>query len=113
MTQQGGGSVPNPAGGFNIPNPLNVNSICGLIKQILAFILAIGMPIAAFFLVYAGFLFVTARGNPGALTTAKKNLLNVVLGIAIFSAAWLLGQVIANTLKSLSPQNVSSVSSCS
>jgi len=105
--------VVNPASGFNLTNPINVGSICGLMKKALDFILAIGSPVAALFLIYAGFQFVVARGKPEALKKARTNLVNVVLGIAIFMAAWLLGQVIANTLKSISPTNISSINSCS
>ncbi len=102
----------NPSSGFQIQNPLNVDSICGLIKKVLAFILAIGMPVAALFLAYAGFLFISARGNAGKLKDARLNLINVFLGLFIFIGAWLLGQVIANTLKAISPSNAQSVSSC-
>ena len=105
------GSV-NPSSGFQIQNPLNVDSVCGLIKKILAFILAVGMPIAALFLAYAGFMFITARGNTTKITAARTNLINVFLGLFIFIGAWLLGQVIANTLKNISPSNAASVSSC-
>ncbi len=108
-SQQG---IVNPSSGFQIQNPLNVDSICGLIKKILAFILAIGMPVAALFLAYAGFMFIYARGKPEKLKEARLNLINVFLGIFIFMGAWILGQVIANTLKSISPTNAASVSAC-
>ena len=110
-TQNGGGTV-NPAQGYNIQNPLSVDSFCSLINLILKSLLAIGSPVAALFIVLAGFKFNTARGNPRAHAKAKENLVYVILGIGIFFAAWLLGQVIANTIKNISPQNASSAGSC-
>ncbi len=103
----------DPGTGFTIANPLAANSICGLMKLILGFVLSVGGPIAAGFLVWAGFKFISARGNPGDIARAKENLVNVLLGILIFMAAWFLGQVIANTIKNISPQNAGSASSCS
>lgn len=103
----------NPANGFQLVNPLNVSTICGLMKVILNFILAVGSPVAALFLVWAGFLFIIQRGNPTGLAKARKNLVNVLLGIAIFFAAWLLGQIIANTIKNISPSNAASAGACS
>ena len=64
------------------------------------------------FLVYAGFLFVLARGSATGLQKAKSNLIHVILGIGIFIGAWLLGQIIANTINAVSPGTVSGVTSC-
>ncbi len=84
-----------------LQNPLNVTSICGLLQAILSAILTIGTPVAVLFLIYAGFKFVTARGNSEALVKARENLLYVCIGIALFIGAWVLGQIIANTLNQL------------
>lgn len=82
-------------------NPLTQNSICGALKLFLTALLTLGIPVAVLFLVYAGFRFVWARGNPKALAAARTNLVYVILGLGIFIGAWLLGQIIANTLNSL------------
>ena len=78
-------------------------------------LLTLAIPVAILFLVYAGFLFVWARGNPVGLKRAKWNLFYVVIGIGIFLGAWVLGQIIANTLTSLANtagQSTSSIGSC-
>ena len=106
---------PNPPNGgtnFALVNPLSVNTICGIIKKVLNAILALGIPVAMLFLVYAGFLFVKARGNPTELTHARENLFYVVIGIGIFLGAWLLGQIIANTINAINPGTVSGINSC-
>ena len=93
-TQAGGAPLTDGTKGFQLQNPLTVNSICGLIQKLLSIVLSVGMPIAALFLAYAGFKFVLAKGNATALIKARDNLMYVFLGIFIFMAAWLLGQVI-------------------
>ena len=58
-------------------------------------------------------MFVMARGNASKLGVAKTNLIHVVLGICIFLGAWLMGQVIANTINAISPGTVNTNNSCS
>lgn len=85
-----------------IQNPLgSTTTLCGLIKNLLNVILALGVPVSVLFLVYAGFLLIWARGNTAALEKAKRNLRYVIIGIAVFLGAWALGQVIANTVNAV------------
>lgn len=86
---------------FVLHNPLNTGTFCGLIKNILNAILTIGIPVAVLFLVWAGFLFIWARGNAEGLAMARKNLFYVVIGIGLFLGAWSLGQIIAATLNNV------------
>lgn len=100
----GANSMPSITPGSNtvmLVNPLVVGSICGLLKEILDVVLAFGVPIATLFLAYSGFLFVQARGAPKELLKAKRNFKFVILGILLFLGAWMLGQIIANTINSL------------
>lgn len=107
-----GAQVPGGTGNSGVPggtgnslvgfqNPLAANSICQALTLFLGAISAIGGPVAVLFLVYAGFRMVWARGNSKALEDAKRNLLYTIIGIAIFIGAWVLGQIIANTLGAL------------
>lgn len=82
-------------------NPLSVDSICQALKLFLSALMTLGIPVAVLFLVYAGFLFVWARGSKDGLIHARKNFFYTVVGIAIFMGAWVLGQIIANTLAQL------------
>ena len=52
-------------------NPLGASTIMELINRVIDILVALGIPIAVLFLVYAGFLFVTARGDQKQLGTAK------------------------------------------
>jgi len=94
-----------PPGAFCFENPLNFSTFCGLLKGIFNAILTLGIPIAVLFIVWAGFKLVLARGNTTALATAKLNLVYILVGIAIFLGAWMLSQIIANTVNALGATN--------
>ncbi len=91
---------------FVLQNPLNANNFCGLLKLIFNAVLALGIPVAMFFIVYAGFLFIVARGSPDKLKAARMNLLYVVIGIGIFLGAWFLSQIIVNTINAIGNGNI-------
>lgn len=105
-TAPGGTSVTTGQSYYNVNNPLgaNNNSFCGLVKKLLQAALQVGIPIAVLFIVYAGFKFVLARGKPEALAEARKNLMWTLIGIAIFLGAWLIADVVANTINALGAQ---------
>jgi len=85
----------------SIQNPLNVSSVCSLLKVLLNIALLLGMPIAILFIVYAGFKLVLARGNPTELSKARNNLLWTFVGIFIFVGVWTFVNILATTLGSL------------
>jgi hypothetical protein len=121
-----GSGIPPPSGsGTGTPcpgsslsgicNPLRAETVCEALKIFLNALITLAMPVAVLFLVYAGFRFVWARGNPSALKDARRNLFYVVIGIGIFLGAWVLGQIIANTVGALggaAGQSVSSIGQC-
>lgn len=118
-TQFTGGSNTQFTSGSNsyigFQNPLKADTICQALKIFLNALLTLAIPVAVVFLVYAGFLFVWARGNPAGLKKARSNLFYVIIGIGIFMGAWVLGQMIANTLGSLANtagQSTTNIGSC-
>lgn len=89
---------------FNLENPLDgsgVNTIPDFIAKVLDILLTIGIPVVAFFIIYAGFLFVTARGSEEQLKTAKATLLWTVVGAAILLGSWVLAQALGATINEL------------
>jgi len=84
-----------------IPNPIEAKSIMDLVKKVLEVVLQIGVPVAALFIVYSGFLFVKARGNPEELKTAKNTFMWVIVGTAILLGAWVLAQGLGATVNAL------------
>ena len=61
----------------------------------------IAVPIITVFIVYSGFLFVTAQGNQAKLETAKRNFLYSILGALLILGAWVLAQIIGSTVTEL------------
>jgi hypothetical protein len=88
-------------GQFSVQNPLKAKSIPQFFEQVLQAVITIGIPVAVLFIVFAGFKFVVAMGKPEALAEARRNLINTVIGIGIFLAAWLIAQVIYSTVTRL------------
>ena len=85
-----------------ICNPIPaVGTLPDLIRILLEGVLKIGIPIIALAVIYAGFLFVAARGNPEKLETAKQTLLYTLIGAAILLGSWAIAQLISETVDAL------------
>ena len=98
--------------GFCLQNPLKFQTICGLIKGVFNAILTLGAPLAVLAFIYAGFQLVLAQGNTTKLAKAKDNLLYIFIGVALFLGAWVLGQIIASTLNTVTGGQTGTTASC-
>ena len=91
-----GGSSP-----AKILNPLGENgpgTVQEFIQKLLVGLLRIGIPIIALAIIYSGFLFVSARGNPESLKKAKETFVYTIIGAAILLGAWAIAELIADTV---------------
>ncbi|MDD4930816.1 MAG: pilin [Candidatus Colwellbacteria bacterium] len=74
---------------FQICNPLSDNCTGGggtiedILDKVINFILLIAAPIAALMYVWAGFMFLTAGGDPKKIDQAKKAVLWTSIGIGV------------------------------
>ncbi len=70
---------------FEIPNPLKggATDLGGLVKIIAQWLFNLAIPIAVIMIIYAGVLFLTARGNTTTIQKAKDVLKYAVIGLAI------------------------------
>jgi heme/copper-type cytochrome/quinol oxidase subunit 2 len=86
---------PHPLG-----NPLEgtANTIPEFIDKILEMVVTIGGPIVVFFIIYSGFLFVVARGNPEKISTAKTTLFWTIIGAVIVLGALVISTAISGTI---------------
>lgn len=85
-----------------IQNPLRAGStIPAFIAEIMKYIVRIGGVVATFAFIWAGFLYVKARGNPGELEKAKEVFINTCIGVAILLGAQLISTIISNTVNTL------------
>jgi hypothetical protein len=97
----------NPPGstGINnsiqIVNPLQSTTILEFLTKIIEVLLIFALPIVVFFIIFAGFKFVTARGNESEITVAKTALTWAVVGGVIILGAQLIITVIQGTISVL------------
>lgn len=92
-----------PSSGYNIliPNPLvgGTNNLYSFISLVINNVLMpLGGVIVVIYIIYSGFLFVTARGNETKLATAKRAFMYAVIGTAILLGAWAISLAIKATI---------------
>ena len=80
-----------------LTNPAKTPDFQTFIANFLKAVVQISLPILTLFIVYSGFMFVTARGNENKLSEAKKNFMWVILGAILILGAWVLATLIAST----------------
>ena len=91
----------NSGGTIEFVNPLNQDSLMGFIDALLGIIITLSIPVIALFIIYAGFLFVSTRGDETKYNKAKKTFLYTVIGTAVILGARVISDVIQGTLGSL------------
>lgn len=86
-----------------IDNPLGsgIDSIPKLIEAIINIVLMIGIPIVVLAIIYTGFLFVKAQGNPEQITKAKSALLYTLIGAALLLGAFVIANAIGKTVEEI------------
>lgn len=82
-----------------LSNPLKSKSIEEFILKIIDVLLVFATPIIMLYIMYAGYLFVTARGDSGQISTARSALLWAVVGGVIVLGARVIIAVIQGTIK--------------
>jgi len=82
-------------------NPITQTDIYGLISAILGFVVKIGAVVVVFFIIYAGFQFVTAQGSEDKISSAKKSFMWTIIGALILLGAMTLSDVVCNTADQL------------
>ena len=76
-------------------NPIAANDLSGLLSSLLQVVTAIGAVVVVFFIILAGFNYVTARGDEKKIQSATKTFTWTAVGAAVILGA----QVIADALK--------------
>lgn len=77
-----------------IQNPLNADNFGKIIENLAKAVTLIGIPLAAIFIIYSGFLFVTARGNEKKLEDAKNTFFWAVVGTILIIGAWVIARAL-------------------
>ena len=91
----------NPGSGSGgtgkLVNPLKVDNVEDLLNLVLAAAVRIGTIILILALIWVGFLFVAARGNPEKLSTAKAALFWTLIGGLILLGAQGIASIVQET----------------
>ena len=82
-------------------NLISSPTIMAFLGKALAALIDILLPVIVICFIVTGLIFVTARGDPEKLKTAKMALLYTVIGTAIILGAWVLAQMIGDTLNAI------------
>jgi hypothetical protein len=82
-------------------SPIKATSVSEVLLALFKTLIEIGAVAVTLAIVYAGFLFVAARGNPGELTKAKSTLYWTIIGALVLLGAQVLASVIQATIKAL------------
>ena len=82
-------------------NPLQSNTLSGFLQAILSSLIFILFPVIVMMLVYSGFLFIAAQGNPEKLRTARRVFLWTLIGGFVILASWAIAQAIQATVNAL------------
>ncbi|NCT01877.1 hypothetical protein GW766_01320 [Candidatus Parcubacteria bacterium] len=77
-------------------NPLSFTSITDMIVAIMNVVIVMSIPVIIFFLIYAGFMYVTARGNPEKIQQASSALLYGIIGGVIILASAAIMTIVKN-----------------
>ncbi len=102
--QNPGGTVQNPgapAGGTSVLNPLKVTTLEGFLLAIIDILLIFAIPIMVFFIIFAGFKLVTARGNEEQISSARTMLTWAIIGAVIIIGARAIVDIVKNTITAI------------
>lgn len=84
-----------------IDNPIQAKDFYAFVEAIAKAITAVGIPLVAIFIVWSGFLFVTARGNEQQLEKAKITFYWSIIGGAVVIGAWAIAIAVVNFARNL------------
>lgn len=79
-------------------NYLKFNDLKDFLEAILSIVVVLATPIVIFFIIYSGFLYVTAQGEPEQIKTAKRSLLYSIIGGLLVLGAFAIAQIVGDTV---------------
>lgn len=89
-----------PVTSTTLKNPLKITSIEDLLIAILNILIIIAIPVIVFFIIYSGFLYVTARGNAQQIEQATRSLTYAVIGGVLIIGAVAIAEIVKNLVTS-------------
>ncbi len=86
---------------FAITNPIDSGTFEAVVGKIAELVAKIGTVLVVVFIIYSGFLFVSARGSDEQLKKAKSTFMWTIIGAAIIIGAYAIAQAVTNFAKQL------------
>ncbi len=86
---------------YVIKNPLKSETLAALTADLLTLVYQVGLPIVVVMIVYSGFLYVKARGNPSEINAAHNAIKYTLIGTAIVLGASVISIIIKGTIENL------------
>ena len=91
-------TTPAPSSSVSLPNPLGTNDIRVVIGRIIQILMSAIGSIALMILIYGGFQWLTAMGNPEKIKKGKDIMLWTLLGVIIMFSSYFIVRFVINTL---------------
>ncbi len=91
----------NVSSATGFKNPIKATDLSSLLKDLLKVITTIGAIVVVFFLIFAGFKYVTARGDSKKISEAHSILTWTVVGAMILLGAQVIATAIQGTVNEL------------
>jgi hypothetical protein len=111
-TQTTATSAPGFSSQFTkLPNPLGgagVNTTGDAIDKLTTIVMIIAVPFVTIMIMYAGFSYITAYGNPEKIKAANKRALWTLVGTLLLFGAATIGNIIIKTVQKITTDGVSS-----
>lgn len=80
------------------PPDCTFTDLINLARNIINFLIIVSIPAATIAFAYAGFLFMTARGNSSQISQAKGIFFKVLIGFLFVLSGWLIVRTITTVL---------------
>jgi hypothetical protein len=82
-------------------NPISADSVSEVMLNFFQILIELGAVVVTLAIIYAGFLFVMAKGNPEELNKAKTTLFWTIIGSLVLLGAQVIADIIEKTIKQL------------
>ena len=90
--------------GIELNNPLGTQTFTSLLDNIIGFLIAVSIPLAAALIVWGGFQIMTAGGNPNKINEGKNTILYTIIGFAVVLLSWGIVKILERILGVTSPR---------
>jgi len=84
----------------SLENPFGFGSLDSLLIELVNVLLIIAVPIVVFFIILAGFKYITAQGNPEKVKEAAQMLIYAIIGGVVILGSSAISVIIRNLVNS-------------